>query len=342
MIRYIDDIKANIENISILMIDDIHADKITLRASIAASLDRLLTQNYISRNGDTYTFLTDEEQDVAVEIKNTSVDSAQIVQSISQTVYGEIYPAKKFKYGRYDFAYDQYVDETLNGASCGGMRLRIVTAAADFLEGGEARLLMESQINNEAIVVLSADTPYYDELEQAMRIRKYVKKRNVSQMPESFQRIIRDRNDEARRLESHARSLIEKAIVDGKFYVHGEILEQRSGSAKEKLDGAMTSLVESVYSKLNYVNRFADSDADILEILNGAYEEIGIAGTGANNEEALNEISQWLELKNQNGVGGTISMGDVQRRFQALPFGWREIDIAALVARLVVQQKIQI
>ena len=342
LIRYIDDIKANIENISILMIDDIHADKITLRASIAASLDRLLTQNYISRNGDTYTFLTDEEQDVAVEIKNTSVDSAQIVQSISQTVYGEIYPAKKFKYGRYDFAYDQYVDETLNGASCGGMRLRIVTAAADFLEGGEARLLMESQINNEAIVVLSADTPYYDELEQAMRIRKYVKKRNVSQMPESFQRIIRDRNDEARRLESHARSLIEKAIVDGKFYVHGEILEQRSGSAKEKLDGAMTSLVESVYSKLNYVNRFADSDADILEILNGAYEEIGIAGTGANNEEALNEISQWLELKNQNGVGGTISMGDVQRRFQALPFGWREIDIAALVARLVVQQKIQI
>ena len=342
LIRYIDDIKANIENISILMIDDIHADKITLRASIAASLDRLLTQNYISRNGDTYTFLTDEEQDVAVEIKNTSVDSAQIVQSISQTVYGEIYPAKKFKYGRYDFAYDQYVDETLNGASCGGMRLRIVTAAADFLEGGEARLLMESQINNEAIVVLSADTPYYDELEQAMRIRKYVKKRNVSQMPESFQRIIRDRNDEARRLESHARSLIEKAIVDGKFYVHGEILEQRSGSAKEKLDGAMTSLVESVYSKLNYVNRFADSDADILEILNGAYEETGIAGTGANNEEALNEISQWLELKNQNGVGGTISMGDVQRRFQALPFGWREIDIAALVARLVVQQKIQI
>lgn len=340
LVRYIEDVKANIENIAILMIDDIHTDKIALRASITASLERLLSQNYISRNGDTYAFLTDEEQDIAIDIKNTPVDSAQIVQSISQTVYGEIYPAKKYKYGKYDFAYDQYVDETLNGASTGGMRLRIVTVASDLYGVGDQRLIMDSQVNNEAIVVLSADTPYFDELEQAMKIRKYVKQRNVSQMPESIQRIIRDRNDEARKLESHARSLIEKAIVEGKFYVHGEILDLKYGSAKDKLDEAMKSLVESVYSKLNMVNQFVDSDADILAILNGAYEEVGFTGLGANNEDALNEISQWLELQNQKML--KTSMGDVQRRYQAIPYGWKEIDIAALIARLIVQQKIQI
>jgi hypothetical protein len=37
-----------------------------------------------------------------------------------------------------------------------------------------------------------------------------------------------------------------------------------------------------------------------------------------------------------------VSMGDVQRRYQAIPYGWREIDIAALVARLIVAQKIEI
>ena len=56
LVRYIEDVKANIENIAILMIDDIHTDKIALRASITASLERLLSQNYISRNGDTYAF----------------------------------------------------------------------------------------------------------------------------------------------------------------------------------------------------------------------------------------------------------------------------------------------
>ena len=37
-----------------------------------------------------------------------------------------------------------------------------------------------------------------------------------------------------------------------------------------------------------------------------------------------------------------VSMGDVQRRYQAIPYGWREIDIAALVASLIVSQKIEI
>ena len=341
LVRYIEDVKANIENIAILMIDDIHTDKIALRASITASLERLLSQNYISRNGDTYAFLTDEEQDIAIDIKNTPVDSAQIVQSISQTVYGGIYPAKKYKYGKYDFAYDQYVDGTLNSASTGGMRLRIVTVASDLYGVGDQRLIMDSRVNNEAIVVLSADTSYFDELEQAMKIRKYVKQRNVSQMPDSIQRIIRDRNDEARKLESHARSLIEKAIVEGKLYVHGEVLDPKCSSAKDKLDEAMKNLVESVYSKLNMVNRFVESDADILSILNEADDgQIASVGTGKNNEDALNEISQWLELQNQKML--STSMGDVQRRYQAIPYGWKEIDIAALIARLIVQQKIQI
>lgn len=53
LIRYIDDFKANIDNIAILMIGDIRTDKISLRASVTESLERLLAQNYISRNGDT-------------------------------------------------------------------------------------------------------------------------------------------------------------------------------------------------------------------------------------------------------------------------------------------------
>lgn len=340
LVRYIEDVKANIDNIAILMIDDIRTDKIALRASITESLERLLAQNYISRNGDTYAFLTDEEQDIAIDIKNTPVDSAQIVQSIVQTVYGEIYPSKKFKYGKYDFAYDQYVDETLSGSASGGMRMRLVTVASDYAGAPDERLIMDSQVNNETIVVLSNETPYFEELEQAMKIRKYVKQRNVSQMPESIQRIIRDRNEEARKLEGRARNFIEKAIEAAKFYVHGEIFEIKNGSAKEKLDTAMTNLVESVYFKLNMVNQFVESDADILQILNSGCEEIGITGTGAYNEDALNEISQWLELQNQKMLG--TSMGDVQRRYGAIPYGWREIDIAALIARLIIQQKIQI
>ena len=341
LVRYIDDIKANVDNISILMIDDIRTDKIALRTSVTESLERLLSQNYISRNGDTYAFLTDEEQDIAIDIRNTVVDSAQITASIAQTVFGEIYPAKKFKYGKYDFVYDQYIDETLNGSASGGMRLRIVTVASDYYGAPDQRLVLDSQVNNEAIVVLSNETPYFEELEQAMKIRKYVKQRNVSQLPESIQDIIRKRQQQARALEERARGYIEKAIVGAKVVVHGEVMDIKAGNAKDKLDAALNGLVESVYSKLGMVNKFVESDADILAILNGTDNEQGaFAGTGSNNEDALNEISQWLELQNAKML--TTSMGDVQRRYGAIPYGWREIDIAALVARLIAQQKISI
>ncbi|MCI6150868.1 MAG: BREX system P-loop protein BrxC [Flintibacter sp.] len=340
LVRYIDDIKANIDNIATLMVDDIRTDKIALRASVTASLERLQSQNYVSRNGDTYAFLTDEEQDVAVDIKNTVVDSNQITQSIAQTVFGEIYPAKKFKHGRYDFSYDQYIDETINGSASGGIRLRVITVASDHYKDSDQQLIMESQVNNEAIVVLSGDTPYYDELEQAMKIRKYVKQKNVSQLPETIQDIIRKRQQQARHLEDRAKGYLEKAIVDAKVVVHGEVMAIKAGSAKDKLDAALSGLVESVYSKLNMVNHFVESDADILAILNGSADaDLSLVGSGANNEDALNEISQWLELKS---VGPTISMGDVQRRYQAIPYGWKEIDIAALIARLIAQQKISI
>ena len=79
LVRYVDDVKANLDNIVILMADDIRLDKITMHEQVRGSLDRLMSQNNIGRTGDTYNFLTDEEQDIQREIKNTPVATADIV-----------------------------------------------------------------------------------------------------------------------------------------------------------------------------------------------------------------------------------------------------------------------
>ena len=57
LIRYVDDIPANIDNIVILMSDDIRTDKIVLREKVKDSLNRLMSQNYIGRTGETHHFL---------------------------------------------------------------------------------------------------------------------------------------------------------------------------------------------------------------------------------------------------------------------------------------------
>ena len=186
LIRYVDDIKANVDNITTLMVEDIRADKINMRKKIQESLDRLVSQNYVARHGDTYTFLTDDEQDIERDIRNTPVDSATIVQSISQIIFGDLFVSKKFKYGKYDFPYDQIIDETTIGQLTGAVRLRILTVAADLYNAGDQMLLMRSQLDNEAILRLSDKYPYFDDLENAAKIRKYVKSRNVAQLNRSL------------------------------------------------------------------------------------------------------------------------------------------------------------
>lgn len=337
LIRYIDDIKANIDNIVILMADDIRIDKIVLRESVKASLDRLMSQNYIARTGDCYNFLTDEEQDIQRGIKNTHVDTASIVEHIAHMIFGDIYTTKKYRYGKYDFAFDQMVDGITVGAATGGMRLRFLTVATDVTEKSELRLMAESQ-GNEAIVVLS-DTPYYEALESAMKIIKYVKQLNVMQLPKSVQDIIHDQQDEEGKYELSAMDDLKKAIEDAVFYVDGEHIEIKGGDAKSKIDQALEYLVSHVYSELNLITKNAESDADIIAVLNGSADDGVMPGLEANRDAAA-KMEEYLEMQYKRNL--PTSMADIQSRYSGIPYGWREIDIAAVAARLIYEQKVTV
>ena len=338
LIRYVDDIKANVDNITTLMVDDIRADKINMRKEIQGSLDRLVSQNYVARNGDTYTFLTDDEQDIERDIRNTPIDSAAIVQSIAQIVFGDIYLSKKFKYDKYDFSYDKFVDETPIGQLTGAIRLRILTVASDMYNKGEQALLMKSGVDNEAILVLSDQYPYFDDLENAAKIRKYVKTRNVAQLPEAIQHIIRGKQQQASSYEKTAKEHISSAILEAKVYVAGEYSEIKTSSVRDKIENALSNLVESVYSKLGYIKHNFESDTELLQILTNPNKQFTLdGGTAVYNPEAVEEVEQYLELQNMKLL--PTSMGDIQRRFSSIPYGWREIDIAAVICSLISIQK---
>lgn len=356
LVRYIDDIKATLDNLVILMADDIRVDKVTLRESVRNSLDRLMSQNYIGRTGDAYNFLTDEEQDIQRAINNeTSVDTSSVVERIAHMIYGDIYTTKKYHFdNKYDFAFDQMVDGFTVGAITGGMRFRFLTVATDPTAKAELRLMTES--SGQAIIVL-ADTPYYDSLESAMKIRKYVKQRNVTQLPKSVQDIIRNQQDEATNYENVATDALCNAICEAIFYVDGERIPIKAGSvsvteedpkkretailkakAKNIIDQALEYLVSHVYSDLDLITKFADTDEDIFAILNGTAQQ-AIGGLEPNRDAAA-KIEEYLEMQYKKKL--STSMFDVQSRYQGIPYGWKEIDIAAVMAQLIYNQKVTV
>ena len=338
LLRYIQEyMPATLDNITILMADDIRMDKLARKAQIQASLDRLMSQNYIARHADQYNFLTDEEQEIAIEIARTPVDTARISEKIGSIIYGDIYTSRKFHFGRSDFPFDQLVDGHAVGVLTGGMRLRILTDATTDDLKVPFRLITESK-GKEAVIVLG-ETDYFKSLESAMKIRQYVKGQNLTQKPKSIQDIIKVHQEEADRLEERAEELLRRALEEGIFYADGEKLELHGGDAKSRIDKALEYLVTHVYSQLYKITRFAESDADIIAILNGTAND-GLAYGMQHNQEAADAIYERLVIQNKKKM--PTSMADIQKWFSDIPYGWREIDIAAVVAKLIFEQRVTI
>ena len=104
----------------------------------------------------------------------------------------------------------------------------------------------------------------------------------------------------------------------------------------------LTKLTENVYHKLDLVKRFAETNDDILSILLHGEPENQPTFDGvelqSGVESALREIERWLDVQHTKNL--KVSVGEIQRRYGAIPYGWREIDVAALVARLIVRNKV--
>lgn len=333
LLRWVDDVKLNVGNIVTLMTDDVRADRMALRERTQDSLERLVRQNYVSRNGETYQFLTDDEQEIARLISRTEVDSARIVKKIADIFYGDVFPAPKLAVGENNFPVEEWVDETrVNQAD--GLTLRVMTSLAERGATERAGLILRSQ-GGESVVVLSDELGYYDCLLEAAKIERFVSTQNIANLPESQQHIIRDKNQERAALERRAKELIEEAVRKGSFYAAGEeIRPAGTTSARKIVEECVARLVDGTYPKLSYIDTFYHTDAEIRSILNG--EARALDGQQPN-QSAIDEVDAYLGL--QSGRQLTTTMEDVRKRFGEKPYGWREQDIAAVVAELLVQGK---
>ena len=341
LIRYVDDIKSNIENLTILMANNITVDKMILRKQVEASLERLDKQNYISRVGDTYLFLTDEEQDVARDISNQSIDSANVISQVCSIIFDELYTTKKYRYEKngfsYDFDFDKAVDGQNHGITTNGMKLRFVTDAYDDEEAEDYRLINDSKNNFEAICKLANEYSVFDNIETALKIEKYTRHKSSTDLPASIQKIIQNKQTEKKRLIDEAKESITKSIIHGKFFIDGEVVSLSGTSVKAILDKALENLVEHTYSNINQIDVCASSDADIRKILLG--NDNSMEGLEAN-KKACDTVYTYLEKQFMMKL--PTSMADIQSRYQQIPYGWKDIDIASVIARLIYDQKITV
>ena len=349
LIKYVKEIKATSKNLTTLMISNVKEDRITLNKKIDASLKRLEKQTLIQKNGDVYSFLTNEEQDIRREIKKQLVDPGEILDEASNRIYSEIYPKTKYRVSnRYNFSFNQAIDTRDKSSKKHDIGMRIISpyyesnltmgTGQTSLDNGANNIYNAlkglSDTNNEVIVQLPQDLVVFDEIKETLQIQKYLTKNSSALKPDLKAIIQEEYNDKVERI----RLFLEEAVKNAIIYVKGDKVDIVEKNAEARLDEAMSKLVAKVYNKLGYMT-FAPDKSDILAVLNSKSQE-GFQTAENESQLALDSINDYVN--DQDFVHTTPSLKVILDRFSSAPYGFHDLDIQWLVAKLFVDKNISL
>ncbi|MDP1594025.1 MAG: BREX system P-loop protein BrxC [Gallionella sp.] len=346
LIRYIPDIvKPNVDNLATLCVDQIDADKLALKRKIQESLTRLEQQRLVSRNGDLWFFLTNEERDVAREIGHVDVSSVEKSRLLGELIFEEILGGMT-KIRHRDTKGDYEINRLLDGApwknASHQLSFEIVTPLSDDYESlSDAKAILRSA--DRALIRMAESNRLDIELNLYQQIEKYIDSPKASSAAAPLKRILADRKDENRERKARLIEQLSTALVNGDCYALGQKLPSKAAAPSTQVDELVNYLISNTYTKLKYLKiRQLDPIAEIKAVLMA--DSIGQHALSLGGEEgnplALNEMREYLQLKASQS---RVMLSDVVDRFSGAPWGWKpEWEIVLLIARLFMAGEIKL
>jgi len=336
LIRYIKGLPRNIENISTLMVSSIDEDKLELKERIKGSLKRLLKETLIQRNGDEYYFLTNEEQDINREIKSINIDNAEVFHTVGDIIFEEIYTDKKYRYlNKYDFGFNQLVDDRVRGRQTEEIGLKILTPY--YTDISDQQLLLQSAGENNLIIKLPDDKTFLDEIELSLRIETYLRKRSGTVQSETVEDIISRIQREQRQRKKRIKNLLIDSLGQARVFARNQLLDIKTSNPVDKINQGFKYLIEDIYNKLNYIEQHIDNERELANILRSDTIQLTLDKEEPN-KLAIEEVKLFVDQQNKRNI--RVTMKTLIDRFHGIPYGWREYDIAAVVAKLLKAQEI--
>lgn len=345
MLKYLnDELPANLENITTLMIDDINIDKTALRECVEKSLMKLESQTLIQKSGEVYVFLTDDEQDVNRDIAllKSEIQDSKVSKELGDYIFKQIYEPKKFRFItnnklKYDKDYNKKMDGTPI-VSTHEFGVSILSPLGDAYFKSDEALKMDSY-NNKDVIIKLKDSEYVDDLRQAMMIELYIDRTNIDNLPTNKQKIIADKKDERRYRRSSCLSKLENAIMEAEFYIYGEKVDVKGSSPSDKIKNALNKLCKFVYQNIDYIKTKVQSINDITAILRMNVQQTELNGIESySNDIAEREVDDFI--KDTEAVE-QVRVKLLVNRFTAQPYGWDLFDVAGVIAKLIVDEKIR-
>ena len=330
MIKYVKEFKAKVDNLTTLMISNIDDDRIEIRGRIEESLKKLIRETLVQKNGEIYSFLTNEEQEINNAINNESVEMGEIIGEASTVIFEDIFTDKKYRYSnRYLFPFNQKVDgRYFKGNQSNDIGVSIITPYGEDYPDSALRMLSVQE--HSVIVKLPNDSTFLDEITDSLKIYKFL---NTLGARGSFDSIRRAKENERLEKKDRICIFIEDALKHADIYVNGDKANISAKEPASRINEALGKLVAMQYNKLTYMET-APELSDIAAVFNGSDGQLSFLGTSDTtpNKLALEEVIQVIGLNNARHM--KTSLKSLQDKFGAAPYGFDPKYVQWLVAML--------
>jgi hypothetical protein len=342
LIRYVDLIPGNIENLATLCVTGIDEDKLELKRRIAESLTRLEKETLVQRNGDLYSFLTNEERDVMNEIKGVDLDHTEQVQLVSDILFLDILKDRRkhrLSVNGKDYEFSRSCDGVYRGTPNGDISIEVVTPFNDDYEGwNTTRCIMQTAEGNGKIIFRVKDDPMLArEVAQYKRTEKFVLQKDQTTVPPSIRRILQDHSAENRARRKRIQTKLEDLFAVADVYTVGKLLPIAATQADAVLREAVEYLITNTYRKLDFLVAYcADPEKEIQSMMKShAASQLVLDLDDENrhpNYRAFEEIQEYLRLKFLSNE--KVVLKDLAERYNGRPWGWPLWDTVVMASRL--------
>ena len=341
MIKYVKEIRANIDNLTTLSISNIDEDRVALKQQVEKSLERLERQTLIQRNGDEYEFLTHEEQDIGREIKNTQVESARVISELQKLVWDSIFTDKKLRYQRNQYEFNRKLDETNSGKQISDLTLHIVTPYAETYGTmqDDNVCMVSTGTGYEVLVRLPDEQRLIDDLDIWVKTKEYINRKTSSSLTPSIQSILRKRGDENSKRSEDIKTILEDLISRADVFACGSKVNVSNRDAKNVLNEGLNYLVRNVYKKLDYVKSGFENEDHISNALTCDCEDQDIYSQPGNGP-ARSEMQTWL--RDETRLHRQVTIRALRDKFAGRPYGWSELDTLGIMAELANTGKVEL
>lgn len=340
MIKYVRTIKSNVENLTTLLVSHIDQDRVELRKQVEDSLQRLVTETLVQKNGDEYVFLTNEEQEINRAINNEVVDVSEVIAHTSNIVFSSIIKSARYSYtgkasGRYFFPFNQKVDgiNRHDGESIG---LKLITPYySDKKDDSAMRQLSLGGVD--AIIRLPEDVTFLDEIREFIKLQRYMTK-NASELLNSHRAVHDAKAAELSEKSRRVVTFVEKAIGEADVFINGDDYVSKAQNAEQKLNEVLKKQVETTYYKLSYMET-EPNQTSITSIFTNK-NTLGLTGgSDGTNKLALDDLEQFIRY-NPSAASTRMTFKSIIAQYTAAPYGFTEIDIGWLTGTLFKNNKI--